>query len=452
MARETEKAPTLSQAAQKPGSRTPELLAKDKDFIAPTGHRCFEIVTERASGCYLWDVDGDKYLDFTMGIAVNNVGHCHPRVVEAAKKQVEQLIHCSAVTRHVNNILLAEKLAEIAPGQINSVFFNNSGGEAIDAAIKMARFVTGRPNVIAFSGAFHGRTLLATALTTAKSHYREGYDPLPSGVYHIPYPYCFRCPVGQTPFKCQLECFDLFGQMFDHQVKPQTVAAIIIEPVLGEGGYVPPATGYTGQNGYVKRLRQMCDEHGILLIADEVQSGFGRTGEWFACQHWNVEPDIIVIAKGIASGFPMAGIMSRRELMEKWTAGRHGSTYGGNPVASAAALASIDVIESENLLENAQKQGAEILRRLQELCQKYPFIGDVRGVGLMIGVEAVDKDGQPDGQRIERLVEECFKRKLLLLDCGKKNHIVRFIPPLNVTKKEIDEALSIFEAALDAVA
>lgn len=431
---------------------TAQWLERDARYLAPTYHRCFDIVAERAEGTYLYDVEGTQYLDFTMGIAVNNVGHCHPSVVKAAKEQVEKLIHCSAVTRHTMNIKLAEKISQIAPKGLDCVFLNNSGGEAVDAAIKMARFVTGRPNIIAFTGGFHGRTLLATALTTAKSHYRQGYEPLPSGIYHAPYPYCLRCPVGQIPGKCNLECFDTFEAMFTHQLKPDTVGAILIEPMMGEGGYVVPATGYKVENGFMQRLRKLCDAHGIMLIFDEVQSGFGRTGKWFASEHFGVVPDLMIVAKGIASGFPMAGVVSRKELMDKWTMGRHGSTYGGNPVACAAALASIDVIEKENLLENARKMGDYFMAKLNEYKSKYSFIKEVRGLGLMIGMEVADESGAPDGVLIEKLVEECFKRKLLLLDCGIKNHIIRFIPPLNVSKAEIDKALSIIDEALPVAA
>ncbi|HEY9784085.1 MAG TPA: aspartate aminotransferase family protein [Candidatus Obscuribacterales bacterium] len=428
-----------------------EWLTKDATYLAPAYARCFDLVAERAEGTYIYDLEGNRFIDFTMGIGVNNVGHCHPEVVKATTEQIGKLIHCSSVTRHTMNIRLAEKIADIAPGRLDCVFLNNSGGEAVDAAVKMARYVTGRPNIVSFTGAFHGRTLLATALTTAKAHYREGYDPLPSGIYQIPYPYCLRCPVNQVPGKCELECFELVERLFDYQVKPQTVAAIIMEPVLGEGGYVVPATGYTKQNGFMKRLRQLCDEHGILLIFDEVQSGFGRTGKWFACQHWDVEPDVMIVAKGIASGFPMAGIISRKELMDKWTVGRHGSTYGGNPVACAAALASIKVIEEGKLLDNATRMGEYLQARLGELAKRYPFIGEVRGLGLMIGVEVVDEKGKADGARLSRLVDACFQRRLLLLDCGSKDHIIRFIPPLNVTKEQIDDALQVFEQALESV-
>ncbi|HEY9870867.1 MAG TPA: aminotransferase class III-fold pyridoxal phosphate-dependent enzyme [Candidatus Obscuribacterales bacterium] len=432
-------------------SASEQLLEKDARYLAPAPARCFEIVAERASGSYLWDVDGNRYLDFTSGIGVNNIGHCHPRVVEAAGRQIQKLIHCSAVTHHRLNIELAETLAGIAPGRLDSVFLNNSGGEAVDAAIKMARFVTGRPNIISFTGAFHGRTLLATALTTAKSHYREGYEPLPSGIYTVPYPYCYRCPVRQTPGQCQLECFELVERLLDHQVKPHTVAAIIMEPVLGEGGYVVPATGFAGHEGYLKRLRRLCDEHGILMVFDEVQSGFGRTGKWFGCQHWDVEPDVMVLAKGIASGFPMAGIISRKELMDRWTVGRHGSTYGGNPVACAAALASIAVIREESLLTAAERAGQIIMDRLRALALKYPCIGEVRGLGLMIGVEIVDRQGAPDGQTAQKLIGEFFKQGLLILDCGRKDHVFRLIPPLNVSDAEIGEAFAIIEEGFAAL-
>lgn len=429
-----------------------QLLEKDARYLAPTPARCFDVVAERAAGTYLWDVNGRRYLDFTMGIGVNNIGHCHPRVIEAARAQMTKLIHCASVTHHRLNIELAERLAEITPGRLDSVFFNNSGGEAVDAAIKMARFVTGRPNVISFSGAFHGRTLLATALTTAKSHYREGYEPLPSGIYTVDYPYCYRCPVNQVPDRCELECFSLIEGLFERQVKPHTVAAIIMEPVQGEGGYIVPASGYKQHSGYLQRLRRLCDDNGILLVFDEVQSGFGRTGKWFACQHWDVEPDVMIMAKGIASGFPMAGIISRQALMDRWTVGRHGSTYGGNPVACAAAVASISVIEEEDLLAHATAAGLEIMNRLQSLGKRYPLIGEVRGLGLMIGVEIVDGNREPDGAAAQSLIGEFFRRGLLLLDCGKKDHVFRLIPPLNVSDAEIDEAFRIIEQGLAAMA
>lgn len=436
---------------QQQKERNAEMLDRYKAHVAPTNARAFDIVAQRGHGSYLWDVDGERYLDFTSGIAVNNVGHCHPDVVSAVKKQIETLIHTSMVTCHTAIIELAEKLVQIAPPGLNSVFLNNSGGEAIDAAMKFARFVTGRPNIISFTGAFHGRTLLATALTTAKSYYREGYEPLPSGIYQVPYPYCNRCPVGKQPGKCALECFSALETLFKHQVKPHSVAAIIMEPVLGEGGYIVPATGFSVENGYMQRLRQLCDEYGIMLVFDEVQSGFGRTGEWFATNHWGISPDILVMAKGIASGFPMAGFMASKELLDKWSPGRHGSTYGGNPVACAAALASIKLIETENLLENARKMGDRIMTRVRALKTRYSSIAEVRGLGLMIGIEFVDAEGNPDGERLASLVEECFKRKLLLLDCGSKDHVIRFLPPLNCSQREVDDALDIFEEALEAV-
>ncbi len=427
-----------------------ELMAKDARWVAPCNSRAFDVVASRGKGSYLWDVNGTKYLDFTSGIAVNNIGHCHPKVVEATRKQIEELIHCSMVTSHERVIELSEKIAQIAPDPLDCVFLNNSGGEAIDAAIKMARWVTGRPNVISFTGAFHGRTLLATALTTAKTHYREGYEPLPSGIFQVPYPYCFRCPVYQTPDACKLECWDLVEKAFKHQVKPNSVAAIIIEPVLGEGGYVIPGSGYKKPDGFMQRLRQFCTDNGIMLVFDEVQTGFGRTGEWFAANQFGLAPDIMVVAKGIASGFPMAGVISRHELHNKWTAGRHGSTYGGNPVACAAALASIKVIEEEGLLANSREQGAIISQHVKNLAKKFPAIGDVRGFGLMIGIELVDEQGRPDSKRLTNLVNECFKRNLLLLDCGSYDHIIRFLPPLNCTDEEVQESLDIFDKALAA--
>ena len=429
-----------------------QLLERSARHVSGTNARAFDLVASHGKGSYVWDVNGERYLDFTSGIAVNNVGHCHPKVVAAAKDQLDKLIHCAMVMTHEPLIKLAEKLATIAPGDLDTVFLNNSGGEAIDAAIKMARYVTKRTNVISFSGAFHGRTLLGTALTSSKSHYRDGYDPLPSGIHHVPYANCYRCPVGQQAGSCQMECFDAIENLFKLFVKPESVAAIIIEPQLGEGGYCVPASGYVGkEKPYMNRLREICDRHGIFLIVDEVQTGFGRTGEWFAVNHWNVVPDIMVVAKGIASGFPMAGLISKKAHMQKWPPGKHGSTYGGNPVACSAALASINVIEEEKLVENAKKLGAYLTERVKEMAKKFKFVGDVRGLGLMVGIELITETGEPDGKRLNNLVNECLKRKLLLLDCGSYDHIIRFLPPLNVSKEELDEGLRIFEEALGSI-
>lgn len=427
------------------------LLERAAKHVSSTNARAFELVASHGKGSYLWDANGDRYLDFTSGIAVNNVGHCHPKVVEAVREQAGKLIHIAAVTCHEPLIKLAEKVAELAPGDLDTVFCNNSGGEAIDAAIKMARYVSGRTNIISFEGAFHGRTLLGTALTSSKSHYRDGYEPLPSGIHHIPYPNCYRCPVGQKAASCKLECFDLVEKTFKHFVKPESVAAVIIEPQQGEGGYIVPASGYTGKVPYMQRLREICDKYGILLIVDEVQTGFGRTGKWFAVNHWDVVPDIMVLAKGIASGFPMAAVVARKEHMKKWSPGKHGSTYGGNPVACASALASIKVIEEENLVENARVQGEYLTERVKAMAKKHKFIGDVRGLGLMLGIELVTETGEPDGKRLSALVEACAKRKLLLLDCGSYDHVIRFLPPLNVSRAELDEGLAIFEEALGSI-
>ncbi len=429
-----------------------DLLERSARHVSSTNARAFDIVASHGKGTYLWDVNGTRYLDFTSGIAVNNVGHCHPKVVAAAKAQIERLIHCSMVTTHEPIIQLGEKLASIAPGDLDTVFLNNSGGEAIDAAIKMARYVSKRTGVIAFTGAFHGRTLLATALTSSKAKYRDGYEPLPGGVNHVSFPNCFRCPVGKRPESCEMECFELVENVFKYFVQPESVAAVIIEPQQGEGGYLVPASGYQGKGpSYMKRLREICDRHGILLIVDEVQTGFGRTGEWFCVDHWGVVPDLMVVAKGIASGFPMAGVIARHEHMKKWSPGKHGTTYGGNPVACAAALASINVIQEENLIENARTMGGLLFERLKALTGKFKFIGDVRGLGLMIGVEFVDENGEPDSKRVADLVEECKKRQLLLLDCGSFDHVIRFLPPLNVSKEELEQGLLIFEQALAVI-
>lgn len=399
----------------------------------------------KAQGAYLYTADGRKYLDFTSGIAVTNVGHGHPRVLEAAQKQMAEMVHSAVgVTVHKSLLELCEALPKVLPQGLDMFFFGNSGAEAVEGAIKLARYVTGRPGIIAFEGGFHGRTYGAASVTSVKSKYRNHYEPFVPGIYFAPYPYTYRCPLGSSPDHA-LE-WTLLGirRLFQHQIPPSQVAAFLVEPVQGEGGYiVPPA-------GFLPALRRICDEHGILLIVDEVQTGFGRTGEMFATQHSGVIPDIMAIAKGIASGFPLSATVASRKLMSKWLAGAHGTTYGGNPIACAAALATLKVIEEENLLENCRTMGRRFMDGLKSLKKKYEVIGEVRGLGLMLALELIHpgSDKEPNPEFAMNLLNEMLEQGLVAYMAGTYGQVVRFIPPLIVTADEVDQALGILENGL----
>ena len=412
------------------------------DLISPVWSRITPILAERAEGAYVYGQDGARYLDFTSGIGVTNTGHCHPKVVQAIQEQAAKLMHGQVnIIFHQPLLELAEELRPIVPEGLDSFFFSNSGAEAVEGAVKLARHATGRPNVIVFQGSFHGRTALTMALTTSKTIYRAGYQPLPAGVFVAPYPYAYR--YGWSAEETEAFCLRELKLLLKSQTAPFETAAILVEPVLGEGGYVVPTPGFIGE------LRRICDEHGFLLIADEIQSGFGRTGKWFAIEHFGVEPDIMTMAKGLASGLPLSGIAARRELMERWIPGSHGGTYGGNAVACAAAVATIRVIHQEGLLENSQRMGALLMERLWELQGDFPAIGDVRGLGLMVGAEFTDFDGTPATDLAKAVVKGCLKRRLLLLNCGTLGNTVRWIPPLAVTQEQMEEALAVFKDALE---
>ncbi len=412
--------------------------------LSPVWTRIFSIEADHAQGSIIYDVHGNKYLDFTCGIAVTNTGHCHPRVVEAIQKQAELLIHGQAnIVIHKPMLELVTELRTIINPAIDGFFFTNSGAEAVEGAVKLAKHATGRPNIIVFQGSFHGRTVGTMSLTTSKTVYRAGYQPLMAGVFIAPYPYSFR--FGWSDEQTTQWCLDELEFLFLSQTSPSETAAILIEPVLGEGGYVvPPA-------GFLASLRDICDKYGIMLILDEIQSGFGRTGKWFAQEHFNVIPDIMTVAKGIASGLPLAGVFSRLELMKKWQTGTHGGTYGGNAIACAAGVATIKAMRDEKMPENARKRGEQLLNHLRRIQLDYPIIGDVRGLGLMIGVEFRTSDRKPDKTTTKAIVTECFNRKLLLLTCGTYDNVIRWIPPLIVTEKEIDEAVDIFLDAMKSV-
>ncbi len=396
------------------GSETDRWLARDREAIAGVLPRITGLVAASASGSWITDVDGRRYLDFSSGIAVTNVGHCHPRVVEAIREQAGRLIHTSVVTHHQPSITLAERLGALTPFiESPQVFFSNSGAEAVDGAIKLARRVTRRRGLVGFSGAFHGRTMGATSLTTAKPIYQEGYGPLLPEVTISPY-----------------------GEEAGDRIDGAT-GAVIVEPILGEGGYVVPPFDWLAY------LRSRCDETGALLVFDEVQSGVGRTGSMWAAETLGVSPDVVLFAKGIASGLPLGGIIAGRAVLDHWPTGAHGSTFGGNPIACAAALATLDVIAEEGLVERAKVLGGRAMELLRPLVGQGKVV-DVRGTGLMLGVET------PDGEAAAKVQEHCLTESMVVLNCGPRSHVLRLVPPLNISDEDFDLGLSILEAALAA--
>ncbi|MEZ4769313.1 MAG: aminotransferase class III-fold pyridoxal phosphate-dependent enzyme [Caldilineales bacterium] len=411
-------------------------LASAIPHLSPAWTHYSTVIAERGEGALLYGEDGRAYLDFTCGIGVTNTGHCHPRVVEAVQRQAGLLLHGQAnIVFHKPMLQLVQELLPIV-APLDSFFFSNAGAEAVEGAIKLARQATGRTNVVVFQGSFHGRTVGAMSLTTSKTIYRGGYQPLMPGVFVAPFPYAYR--YGWDAEQASAWCLDELDLLLATQTAPGETAALLVEPVLGEGGYVvPPAS-------FLHGLRERCDRHGILLILDEIQTGFGRTGKWFAYEHFGVQGDIVTIAKGLASGLPLSGIVASQEIMARWPAGSHGGTYGGNVVASAAAVATIQAIREENLLDNAVQRGAQLTRGLRHLQEEYPVIGDVRGLGLMIGTEFRDAAGRPDKKTAKAVSAGCLERGLMLLTCGPWDNTVRWIPPLVVTGEQIDQGLSIF--------
>jgi 4-aminobutyrate aminotransferase len=432
------------------GTPSPVPTLPDRSVVPQVWGRVTNIAVDHGEGSWLVTFDGERYLDYSSGIGVTNTGHAHPRVVAAVQAQAAKLLHGQQnIVYHEPGLRLYERLSRILPGDDWGAFLSNSGAEAVEASVKLARIATGRPVIIGFRYGYHGRTGQTMALTTAKDVYRGHFEPLPGSVYHTPYPYCYRAPGGpHAPEACTCDWEAQLDLTFHQYVYPEHVAAIIIEPVLGEGGYiVPPPT-------FLPRLREITSEHGILLIADEVQTGFGRTGEMFAVRHWDVEPDILVMAKGIASGLPLSGILARRPLLDRLLPGTHGGTFGGNVVSCAAANATLDVIEDEGLVGNARERGAQFLAGLRTVAAKYPSVGDVRGLGLMLALEFI-KPGEGDGRvpnpdLTKRVQAEALDRRLIVLTAGTYVNVVRLIPPLVTTADEVDLALRILDESLAA--
>jgi len=401
-----------------------------------------DLVISSGKGCHLTTVDGRQILDFTAGIGVNSTGHCHPKVVEAVREQAGKLfftqINCVWNERLLE---LTDTIASVVPEHLSKVFLSNSGAEAVEAAVKLAKHATGKPNVIVLSGSFHGRTHLAMAMTTSKTNYRLKYAPLPAGIYTAPFPYALA--LGMTEEEACRFCLDQLDLVLHTQTDPSETAAIVVEPIQGEGGYVvPPA-------GYLEGVRKICDQYGILMVMDEIQSGFCRSGKWFAHQYSDVKPDIMTIAKGMGSGFPISGIVYRPELEKTWIPGSHGGTYGGGPLAAAASLATIAVMKEEKLEENAAAMGARLKDGIASLAKTNPVIGDIRGRGLMVGVELLDGK-KPLPKLCSAVLAECYARDLLLISCGIRKNVVRWIPPLVATPADIDEGLAKFGDALTA--
>ncbi|UCH21097.1 MAG: acetyl ornithine aminotransferase family protein [Deltaproteobacteria bacterium] len=430
-----------------PGPRASKLIKLDGTYVSPSYTRIYPLVVKKGTGLWIHDVDDNVFLDFTAGIAVNATGHCHPEVVDAIKKQADKLLHMSGTDfYYTSQIVLAEKLALIAPGNEGKrVYFGNSGAEAVEAAFKLARWHTKRELNLAFFGAFHGRTMGALSLTASKTVQKKHYNPFVPGITHIPYPYCYRCAYNLCYPECGVACVHwVEDTLFRTTIPPEEVAAIFVEPIQGEGGYIVPPPEFHRQ------MYKVAKKYGILYVVDEVQSGMGRTGKMFAIEHFGVNPDMMALAKVIASGLPLGALVARSDIMD-WEAGSHASTFGGNPVSCQAAMKTIELLE-QDLMSNAAAQGDYLMTGLRELQKRHECMGDVRGKGLMVGVELVKDRESKAPARVWRtkIVKAAFERGLLLLGCGENS--IRFCPALTVTQAEIDECLSIFDAAIQEVA
>ncbi|HCC58181.1 MAG TPA: acetyl ornithine aminotransferase family protein [Solibacterales bacterium] len=429
-----------------PGPRAQQIMARDAKVLSPSYTRGYPLVVERGEGAIIHDVDGNQFLDFNAGIAVVATGHCHPQVVEAIQRQARKLVHMSGTDFYYENMVqLAEKLAALAPGGFERrVYFGNSGAEAMEAAIKMARYSSGRDKFIAFTGAFHGRTMGALSLTARRPVQRRGFGPFMAGVHHVPYAYCYRCAYQKRPETCDVECARVIEDQLLKTILPaDEVAAIVVEPVQGECGYIVPP------RKFLDELARIAERHGMLLIFDEVQSGMGRTGKMWAAGHFDAMPDIFTVAKGIASGLPLSATVARAEVMN-WPPGAHASTFGGNPVSIAAALATIELLEQE-LIDNAARMGAYMMDRMREWPARFPVVGDVRGLGLMLGIELVrdqqTRERAPDER--DRVVSLAFERGLLILGAGENT--LRLSPPLTITREQADFAMDTLEHCFTTV-
>jgi 4-aminobutyrate aminotransferase len=423
-----------------PGPKARAMMARDAEVVSPSYPRGDAFVMSHGKGAEVWDVDGNRFLDFAAGIAVCSTGHSHPDVVRAIKEAADGFLHISSDYWHERQVRLGERIRDLKPmgDEPAMSFMCQSGTEAVEGALKLARYVTGRSRFIGFLGGFHGRTMGSLAFTSSKYTQQAGFFPAMPGVTHVPYPNNFR-PLFAGPDQGKAVLDYIEHNLFAHNVPASEVAAILVEPIQGEGGYLVPP------DGFLQGLRALCDRHGILLIFDEVQSGVGRTGKMFAAHHWGVAPDIMTLAKGLGSGMPIGLVVAKKKWMEQWKRGAHGNTYGGNPVCCAAALATLDLVERE-FMTNAATVGAYFMDRLRSLQARYSCVGEVRGRGLMIGMELVAHDGSPAKKLCDDLITRAFHRGMLLLSCGVST--VRFMPPLMITTTDVDEAMDILEASL----
>jgi 4-aminobutyrate aminotransferase len=434
--------------SEPPGPKARKVAAETTKVLSPSISRFYPLVIDSAHDCLIKDVDGNQFIDFNSGIGVLNVGSTNDKVVSAAKEQLDKFTHYSYTDFYYENInALAEKLISIYPGKSSGaqVFYGNSGTEAIEAGFKLARINTGRPRMLAYTGSFHGRTMGAVSLTASKTTQMKGVFPLVPGVEHVPFPYCYRCPLKLEHPSCGLACVDYIEeQYFEKFVPPEEVAALFMEAIQGEGGYVPMPSDYP------KALFKLLKKYGILVIADEVQSGIGRTGKWFAVDHYGVQPDMVAVAKALGGGLPIGALIGKEGIMT-WKPGQHASTFGGNPVSAAAGMAVLSFIEENNLLENARKQGQYMMKVFNEWKEKYEIVGDVRGKGLMIGIELVtDKKSKEYGvKQVHAVLEKTWKKGVLLISCGRST--LRIVPPLTITRPLVDEALAVIEDAIKQV-
>lgn len=428
-----------------PGPKALELLKEDEKYVSPSYARFYPLFVERVEGTKVIDLDGNEYIDFNSGLLCLNIGH-HPAVIEAVRRQAGKLLHYSITDFYYKEVLdLAKEVSSILPFPEARFHFANSGTEANETALKLARYSTDRPYIVSFIGSFHGRTYGSMSLTASKPVHRRKFGPLLPGVFHAPYPYCYRCPLGKTYPECGIACIDFIKEwMFEKFLPPDEVAAFFFEPVQGEGGFVWPP------KDYFKKLKKLADENGILLIDDEVQAGMGRTGEWFAITHFEIEPDIITIAKAIASGLPLGLTAAKRNLMN-WEKGAHATTFGGNPLACVAAIETIKVIKEERLLERTKKLGEDLLKRFNEMKEEYEIIGDVRGKGFMIGIELVKNKETKEyaSKEANELIIRCWKKGLLLITAGRS--VIRIAPPLNLEEKLLEKGVEIFEEEIKKI-
>lgn len=416
-----------------------DLIERDRAAVAGTIYRYTDITFQRGEGVYLYDFEDRRYLDFVAGIATMNVGHCHPSVVEAISDQARKLIHGASHVGYMKPYVdMLEALKAIVPGDLKTGrgILMNSGSEAVETGVKLARYVTHRSMILAFTDSFHGRTMGALSLTASSPIYRHRLPSLLGGVYHVPYPYCYRCPLKhESPETCNLACLNLVEKALETVVHPQDLAGIVVEPIAGEGGYIVPPDGFLGG------LREICDRHGALLVADEVQTGLGRTGKMFAMEHWDVVPDIICMAKALGGGLPLGAIIAKKDLIDDWPPAAHGTTFGGNPIACRAGLASLQIIQKENLMGHASQVGNHIQNRFREAQVELPIIGDIRGKGLMVAVELIDPDGSPASEIIKVVIKEIGTKGLVLTKCGATS--LRLAPPLIITQEQADEGVDI---------